>query len=339
MISNHAAAELLAANYGITGILTRLGGDRDANFKVESKGGQCYVFKVMHSSCKAQNVALQCATLNHLKRSTLNLPAVVNTVEGDSWRSVNLDGEDRIIWVLNWCTGTLLAEFYPHSDTVIVSFGRVLAQLNNALQDFQPPSRPTGSHWDLTRAGEASGFIADIQSEESRLLACNILENFTYHTLPVLESLPRGLIHNDANDYNVLVNQVEGIAEVDGLFDFGDLSWQPVICDVAIALAYLLLEKDQPLAVCATFLKGYTLHRPLTQEELMVLFDLIRTRLSVSIAISSHRQLTEPDDAYLAISQQPAIRALKVLGRISSKEAGGYFVKECLHDRLLPVAE
>ncbi len=329
MISNQKAAELLAASYGITGILTRLGGDRDANFRVESKGGQCYVFKVMHSSCTEQSVALQCATLNHLKSSTLNLPTVVSTLNGDNWRSVDHGGEDHIIWVLNWCAGTLLAEYSPHSDTVITSFGRVLAQLDNALQDFPPPGRPAGSYWDLTRAGETSDFIADIRDEETRHLVRDVLEKFTHHTLPVLDSLPKGLIHNDANDYNVLVNKVGGIAEVDGVFDFGDLSWQPVICDVAIALAYLLLEKDQPLAVCATFLKGYTLHRPLTRQELVVLFDLIRTRLSVSIAISSHRQLTEPDDAYLAISQQPAIRALKNLQGITSEEAGNYFVREC----------
>ena len=109
-------------------------------------------------------------------------------------------------------------------------------------------------------------------------------------------------------------------AVVDGLFDFGDIARQPIICDVAIALAYLILGKDDPLAVCTTFLKSYMAQRPLRAEELAVLFDLIQTRLAVSIAISSHRALTEKDDPYIIVSQKPAIRALKQLAGLSSDE-------------------
>ena len=177
-----------------------------------------------------------------------------------------------------------------------------------------------GSYWNLTRAMEVADFAADIQGETHGIVR-RVFQRFADHTLDALTSMPHGLIHNDANDYNVLVNTMSGTAIVDGLFDFGDIAWQPIICDVAIALAYLIMDKKNPLAVCDTFLRGYSAQRTLAGEELAVLFDLIQTRLAVSIAISSHRALKEPDDPYITISQRPAIQALKTLQVISATEA------------------
>jgi Ser/Thr protein kinase RdoA (MazF antagonist) len=322
------ASELLSTHYGEGAMLTRLDGDRDANFKVDLGAGQLAVFKVMHPDCPVQNLAGQCGVLQHLSSCSLNLPSVIASRAGNDWEVVTLAGTQRLIWLLNWCPGTLLAHIDQGSAALYASFGEVLARLDNALQGFRPAAVPPGSHWDLTRALEVNEFVGDIEGQ-SRAIAQRVLHRFDVVTRHRMTALPHSIIHNDANDYNVLVDTRPVPAVVNGLFDFGDLSWQPVICDVAIALTYLILDRENPLEVCAQFLAAYARCRPLTLEELYVLFDLIQTRLVVSIAISSHRLHTEPDNAYLAISQQPAVRTLNTLEKIDFQRALACFEGAC----------
>jgi Ser/Thr protein kinase RdoA (MazF antagonist) len=322
-------AQLLGAHYGEMELLTDLEGDRDSNFKVRLETGRTAVLKLMHPDCDVKSVALQCAALNHLSACPLKLPSVIPDRTGSDWQVVTIGGRQRLIWLLNWCPGTLLAHVETGNAALYASFGEVLATLNRALEDFHPSTLPPGSHWDLTRALEVSPFLGDIHSD-SRATAQKVLlrfEEFTRHRLP---GLSHGIIHNDANDHNVLVDVSGEMPIVTGLFDFGDLSWQPVICDVAIALTYLLMGKKNPLEVCGQFLKGYSIRRSLSPKELEMLFDLIQTRLVVSIAISSHRQLSEPDNAYITISQQPAVQTLEMLQKVDPEQALASFKQACI---------
>ena len=136
------------------------------------------------------------------------------------------------------------------------------------------------------------------------------------------------MIHNDANDSNVLVNtDDDGHAVVDGLIDFGDMSHQPTICEAAIALADVVVDKDEPLMACAAFLAAYKELYPLSSEEIAVLFDLIMTRLAVSIAIASERHHEDPDDMLGQQDKRPSMRALSRLAAYSSDEAESLFLR------------
>lgn len=59
-----------------------------------------------------------------------------------------------------------------------------------------------------------------IEGMEKRRAVRAILEHFVSTVLPRLKACPRQVIHNDANDYNVLVG-ADGC--VSGLLDFGDM--------------------------------------------------------------------------------------------------------------------
>ena len=71
--------------------------------------------------------------------------------------------------------------------------------------------------------------------------------------------LRHGVIHGDANDHNVLVRQ----GRVAGLIDFGDLVYSAVVCDLAIAVAYAMLAKPQPLDVAGAIVRAYHERLPL----------------------------------------------------------------------------
>jgi Ser/Thr protein kinase RdoA (MazF antagonist) len=327
------ANSLLHTHYGEAGMLMPLDGDEDENFLLESNTGKKYTFKLMHAGCTEAAVALPCAVLQHLEGLPINIPRVIPSLKKQPFESICLEGNKRFIWLLSWCPGTLLVKFSPHCDSVYESFGRALAEIDSALQSFSHPAMHIQSNWQLTSAMESAHKVDDIEGK-TRDITRKIFDHFEKTVQAKLPSLPQGVIHNDANDYNVLVNIEGGEAVVDGLFDFGDSCWQPIICDVAIALAYLIHHKKDPLAVCARFLQGYNTVRPLSGPEIEVLLDLIRTRLAVTVAISSHRQKLEPDNQYIVFSQQPSKAALLALDQINHEFAESVFRQAC---GLLPV--
>ncbi|MEY4174710.1 MAG: 2,2-dialkylglycine decarboxylase, partial [Actinomycetota bacterium] len=86
-----------------------------------------------------------------------------------------------------------------------------------------------------------------------------------------------------------------------------------VVYELAVTLAYALLDVPDVVAAAEQVVAGYTAEFPLTEAELAVLVDLAATRLAMSVAISSHRSLDHPDNEYLLVSQAPALRLLRRL--------------------------
>ena len=333
MATTEIAQSLLHKHYSLTGALTPLDGDEDDNFLLQSNDGIKYTFKLMHVGCAEAAVALPCAVLQHLDGLSINIPRVIPSLEKKPFESIYIEGNQRYIWLLSWCPGTLLVEFSPHCASVYESFGEMLAVIDRALNNFTHPDMHIQSIWQLPNAMKSAHKVDAIEGE-AREVAGEVFRHFEQKVEGKLAALPHGVIHNDANDYNVLVNTKEVDAIVDGIFDFGDSCWQPVVCDVAIALAYLIHRKKDPLAVCACFLKSYNAINPLSEPELEVLLDLIRTRLAVTVALSSHRQKLEPDNQYIIFSQQPSKDALLSLHQISRELAEDVFRQAC---GLLPI--
>ncbi len=326
------AREQLLRLYGIEAQLSELPGELDANFLALTHNGARLVLKIMHAGCNPQTVDFQCQAMIHLAARTtdLNLPTVQPTLDGEPYCCAQVAGEPSVIWLLRYCPGELLADFAPHTDALMSSFGAMMGRLDNGLASFQHPAMRREHHWELTRALHVRPLLEHIQGDSAAHCA-TVFQRFEQHVANALAHLPSTVIHNDANDYNVLVDwPAQGTAQVNGLFDFGDMTWQPTVCEVAVALTYAIMGKDvDPLLVCAAFLRGYHAQRTLSAAELAVLFDLICMRLAVSIATSSARQIDHPDDPYITISQQPAKAALASLSAISPALALCVFREAC----------
>ena len=129
---------------------------------------------------------------------------------------------------------------------------------------------------------------------------------------PALEALPRQLIHNDVNDYNILVTaSLTEKPHVSGLIDFGDMCNAPRICNLAIAAAYVLMDHATPEAALVALVQGYHSENPLTATETDLIWPLLRMRLAVSVVNSTLMAAQNPDDPYITISQAPAWRLLE----------------------------
>ena len=120
--------------------------------------------------------------------------------------------------------------------------------------------------WDLRRAGMAR--------ENVRLLPAarrtRVEALFSQWERIDWTVLRHGVIHGDANDYNVIV----GGGRMVGLLDFGDMVYSATVCDLAVALAYTMLGEEQPLAVAARLIRrAYRQRYPLREAEQQALFQ------------------------------------------------------------------
>ena len=91
-----------------------------------------------------------------------------------------------------------------------------------------------------------------------------------------VDHLPHQLIHNDANEHNVLVGADGAVA---GLIDFGDVVWSARVCGLAVAGAYAMQGEPDPARAVVPVVRGYHEVTPLREDELAVLFELMLTRL------------------------------------------------------------
>ena len=148
--------------------------------------------------------------------------------------------------------------------------------------------------------------------------------------MPALPRLRRSVVYGDANDYNVLVGTALPLPRrVVSLIDFGDMHETVTVSEVAIASAYAILGKENPLRAAAEVVSGYHRAFPLTEAELKVLFALIGTRLAVSVVNSAQRASVKPDDSYVTVTEAPAWGALARLAKIHPRFAQYAFREAC----------
>lgn len=109
-------------------------------------------------------------------------------------------------------------------------------------------------------------------------------------------------LQGDANDDNTIVSP--DASQVVCFIDFGDASPGYIVCEVAIAMAYAMMikQQNQPLERGAAVLKGFLQTMPLSKEELKLIPYLIETRIAVSVTMSNHAQLINPNNKHAAVS-------------------------------------
>jgi 4-aminobutyrate aminotransferase-like enzyme/Ser/Thr protein kinase RdoA (MazF antagonist) len=326
-VSEAEAVRLAGDLYALgdtTGLrITPLPGEYDANFRLDLRDGRSFVLKVMHPARERSLIELQCVALAHLRRASprLPLPEVHKTRTGDlvTYRT-SAEGPPeppRLVWMLTFVPGRPFADVSPQSDSIIESLGRLLGDIDNALQDFKHPASVREFKWDLARAQWAWAFIDRIADLHRRSLARRALAVFDREVEPVLPRLRRSVIHGDANDYNVIVGGADTTGcRATSLVDFGDMHFGITVAEVAVAAAYVCLGRRDPLAAIAVLVRSYHERRPLDEDEVEALLPLVLARLAVSVTNSALRSAAKPDDPYVTVSEAPAFAALERLLRI-----------------------
>jgi Ser/Thr protein kinase RdoA (MazF antagonist) len=302
----------VAAQFGITGGLQRLGGECDLNFRGRTAQGEVIV-KAMHPQADPALVERQCAAIGHALAAdpALPLPRLLPAGDGRFWQTIaDEQGRPRLVWVQRALDGIPMGEAGPQPPAFLSELGALAARLDLALRDFKVAAAPEVAKWDLTQAGWITPHLARFAETRRNLLA-EIVDAYEA-ARPVLDRLPRQAIHNDLNDFNILIRPRPGEpGRITGLIDFGDMTLAPRICEIAIAAAYAILDQEAPEAALTAFVAGYHAFSPLGADEIGLIWPLLRMRLAVSVVNSTVEAESRPDDPYVTISQAPAWRLLE----------------------------
>ncbi|WP_298863929.1 aminotransferase class III-fold pyridoxal phosphate-dependent enzyme [uncultured Sulfitobacter sp.] len=304
----------LNAHWGITAQLSQLDGEYDLNFLAKTDQGIGYIVKVMRAGCAARLVDMQVKAFEHIaqRQPDLPCPQVIRAANDGLFLTVEDEvGAPRLVWVLEQLPGQCYAHVQPKSDALIHEIGEALGGAAAALADFEHSGLKRDFKWDLMQADWIGDEMPCITDDMRRQIVEDIADTFA--TLkPALAAQPVQAIHNDANDYNIMVTgRVSAPRHVSGLIDLGDMCAAPRICDLAIAAAYMVLDHTAPEAALAALVAGYHSAYPLTAAEVDMIWPLLRARLAVSVVNSTLMAAENPDDPYVTISQAPAWRFLE----------------------------
>jgi 4-aminobutyrate aminotransferase-like enzyme/Ser/Thr protein kinase RdoA (MazF antagonist) len=321
-----AAAAIARDLYGLEAAASPLASERDQNFLLESAAGR-FVLKLANAHegralLDAQNMAMAHASA-HGALCPRALPTRAGTLIGE----VTTGGGTRhYVRLLTWIPGTPLGQVQPHPAPLLDDLGRRLGQLDAALATFDHAAIHRDFHWDLARGFETVTSRLDLVADpDLRALVASTTASVRAQLAPVLPRLRRGAIHNDANDYNVLVAVGAGDPppRIAGFIDFGDMVHGFVVADLAVAIAYAVLDADDPLEVAAAIARGYRSTHPLTDDEVRAVLPFVQLRLCMSVCLAASQIAERPGDPYLAISQGPIGRTLPRLASIDPATAAG----------------
>jgi Ser/Thr protein kinase RdoA (MazF antagonist) len=311
-----AAAKIAAQHFGIHGTAQPLPSERDQNFLLTSDSGEKFVLKISNALEQPAFIEAQNAVLQHLATRVTFCQRLVTSSSGKEIVTVTDEkGVTHLVRMVNFLPGAPLAQVQPHTPELLEDLGRKLGELRHALADFDHPAVHRDFHWDLANGkkiiDEYAEFITD---PDLRKLVLRV----RWQINPELE---RSVIHGDLNDYNVLVDPET--MTVTGLIDFGDMVYSCTIGELAIAIAYVLLDKPNSMEAASDVFHGYASEYGLVREEVRELWPLVFLRLGMSVCIAAYQLQQQPDNEYLRISQQSIETLLREsVGKVDEPDAG-----------------
>ncbi len=335
VFSDIDAAGFAAEFFGISGSVTPLPGERDQNFLVTTKSGRSYVLKIANAAEDRSILEAQHQAMDFLGQHLSFCPETMPARSNDYLVPVSSEMTGtHLVRLVSYIQGTPMGLVKRRSPALFMDLGRSLARMDKALAGFSHPALHRDFHWDLANAsGVVNQYIFHVTDTQLRDLIQQCTCEFENTTLPRLQTLRKSVIHNDANDYNVLAGGGSDLysrnQSVTGIIDFGDMVYSHTVCDPAIAAAYAVLDMPDPLQTAARVVKGYHGIYPLEETEISVLFSLICMRLCVSACLAAFQQKQRPDDPYLRISQAPIKKALPKLTSVDTQFATGVFRSAC----------
>jgi 4-aminobutyrate aminotransferase-like enzyme/Ser/Thr protein kinase RdoA (MazF antagonist) len=319
------AGALAATCFGVEGTVSALISERDQNFRIAGPDAD-FVLKVANSNEARATLECQNAILEKLQGNTFDVPGVCRALDGTTIPRGGSDNE-YLVRLLTWVGGTPLAAIQPPTIGLYRELGELAARVGVALEGFDHPAAERNLKWDLRQGPEiVRERLHLIPAADDRALVEATLDRYARVVAPQLAELRTGLIQNDLNDHNVLVSDLameDGwpTRHVSGVIDMGDALPGWVVADLAIAIAYALLGRDDVLGVSRAITAGYHAVRPLDAAEINVVLGLVSMRLALSVANAAEQTAEEPDNEYLRVSEAPAWQALEHLAALDSRLA------------------
>ena len=315
-IDRERAVEILRDGWAIEGSLRPLPSERDRNFAVAVDGVDRFVLKISNAGEDPAVLAFQHAALERLRAAGVPCQAVVPTPDGRAAIRTEPPSGALSVRLVTFLPGRPLATIAPadRPDELLRDLGRVMGRTARAFDGWDHPAAHRPFQWEAERSLDVIAAHAPAVSDPVRRAHLAGWQQRLRPLRAVLPTLRHGVIHNDANDHNILVG--EDGRSISGLLDLGDAVWSVVVNEPAVAAAYAALDAPDPIQVIDEVGAGFESELPLTADERKVVVELVALRLATSVALSAHQSRLEPGDVYLTISETPAWALLERLAAV-----------------------
>ncbi len=332
------AARIARDHFSVEGALRELPSERDQNFLVRTLDGREYVLKIANPRELRDRLAFQNEVMALLAADPSGplAPRPLPAKDGSTIPvSPGRGGEPHFVRLVEYLPGLPLGEVRPHPPRLLAGLGAFTARLVRALSALPAREYQPDLIWNLKNGRRVVRENAPLLIDPARRAALEAVFRTVEDRAALFESLPEGIVHNDGNDYNVIVSPPDaspgafGDLRVAGFIDFGDMTRSWVLSDLAVVLAYVMLGKDDPLGAAAHVAAGYNEALPLSDADLRALFPLACLRLCMSVSIAAMQKKLEPGNPYLTISEEPAWRLLADLKDISPAFAEASLRRAC----------
>jgi 4-aminobutyrate aminotransferase-like enzyme len=304
-----AARQILREGFGVeSSSLHPLAGERDQNFRVDTAGGQRFLFKISNPADDRPILDLQAAALRHIERVDPGLPVMraLPPVTGEPWVEVpGPDGRTYPARLFTFLPGQVTANTALTTEA-IWSHGQITARLGRALRGFFHPAADYEILWDITHLPKLRPLLTHLSDGPRKAQVEWVLDRFQELVAPALPRLRAQVIHGDMSLDNVLLGDD---LRVSGIVDFGDMTHAPLVCDLAVAVADVLHGREDAIEAADVLIGGYVSVTPLEDEEAGLIADLVAARLATEITVTAWRQRLYPDNVAYAASGEPGARA------------------------------
>lgn len=325
--------KLTKEHYGLSVTVKALNGYDELNFMLISGNKEKFILKVSNQTQNYSFLDAQVKIVSHLKNSSISgqLQQFVLNINGEALTQIIYNDNVYYIRVLSFLKGTFWHEENNKAIKLYHNLGRFIGTMDSCLQNFAHPAMHRYYIWDISRASNANEKLKYIKNHEKRRIAGYFLLQFDTEVAPKIHTLRHAYIHNDANDYNILVND----QEITGLIDFGDMVYTALVNNLAVTCTYAMLHHPDPLEAAVNIVSGYHQCYSLTTDELDILYYLIAARLCISVTQSSYNASLDSNNEHHFITEKPAWELLQQLIRINPLKAQDSFRKACGMESLI----
>lgn len=329
-ILTEEAEAIILQLYNLKGEVKDLPGEIDLNFKIKIGGSDGYILKISRPGENGNYLDFQQNLLEFVEGRDPNLvaPKVLKDRQG---RAVSLItdavGQQRYVRLLTWVPGRVWSSVNPQLDDLRYNLGQKCGSLTRALQGFDHSEAHRTFQWDVAQALWTKAHVGLFENEKKEIVL--YFQDLFEKSQDSYRSLRKAVVHNDANDNNIIVTPDLLTPKVEAVIDFGDAVYTQIINDLAVACAYGIMGHNDPLEAALPIIRGYHCAFPLQEEEIRHLYNTIAMRLVISVTKSALNKMVEPDNTYLLISEKQAWQVLKKWRQISPAFAYYSFRNAC----------
>mgnify|MGYP000527443631 FL=1 len=260
-ISTQEAEKILFKQYNIKGKAYELPGYVDYNFRIKIEGKSSYVLKISRKNSNDKFILFLQDILLYLEKNAeeLTVPRIICDKSGNYTSEIFDDDKNKQnVRLLSWVSGRIWSQVNPRLKSLNYSLGETCGKITKALQKFDHPQAHGEFEWDTAQSLWTKNHLHLFNNEEQEVIS--YFQNQFENNLASYNLLRKSVVHNDANDNNIIVSEDLVNPTVHSIIDYGDAIYTQIINDLAISCSYAIMGHLDPLEAALPIISGYHLY-------------------------------------------------------------------------------